>query len=68
MYKITKSKFIKKYWFNIVETDDSFSVINTRRRKNQIDRDGLGYEIASFKTLEDAEKFLEDYEKNGYEI
>lgn len=68
MYKIIKSKFIKQYWFNIIEVSDGYSVFNTRRRRNMTDRDGLGYEVASFKTLKDAERFLEDYEKEGYEI
>lgn len=62
MHKIIKAKFIKKYWYDIVETDNGFSVFNTRRRENQIDRDGIGYEVAFFKTLEEAEEFLEKYE------
>ena len=61
MHKIIKTKFIKKYWYNIIETDNGFSVFNTYRRENQTSRDGLGYKIAFFKTIEDAEKFLEKY-------
>jgi hypothetical protein len=68
MYKIIKSKFIKKYWYDIIETNNGFSVFNTRRKMNQIDRDGLGYEVAFLKTLKEAEDFLEKYDKEGYNI
>jgi len=62
MSTLLKSKFIKNYWYNIVEFDGGFGVFNTRRKKNQIDRDGLGYEIERFKTLKEAEEFLDNYE------
>ena len=68
MHKIIKEKFIKKYWFDIIETDSCFSVFNTKRKKNKIDRDGIGHEVSFFKTLKEAEEFLEKYEKDGYDV
>lgn len=68
MHKIIKAKFIRKYWVDIIETDNGFSVFNTQRRKNQIDRDGIGYEIAYFKTREEAEQFLQRIEDEHYEL
>ncbi len=70
MHKIVKAKFIKKYWFNIIQTENGFYVINTQRKRNQIDRDGIGYMIpeSEFKTLDEAIKFLGEYEKGDYDI
>ena len=68
MHKIIKTKFIKKYWFDLVETTDGFSIFNTRRRGNQIDRDGVGYTVEHFKNLDEAVQFLEKYEKDGYDV
>lgn len=63
MYKLIKTKFIKGYWHNVVQTADGFSVVNTQRKRNQINRDGIGYEVEYFKTLEGAKQFLEKYER-----
>ena len=63
MHRIIKAKFIRDYWYDIIETDKGFSVFNTQRKRNQIDREGIGYEVALFKTLEEAEEFLEKYKK-----
>lgn len=68
MYKIIKEKFIKKYWFNIVETDDSFNVVNTHRKLNRTDRDDIERTVDSFETVQEAEKRLEEYEKGIYGI
>lgn len=62
MYKLIKPKFIKGYWHNIVQTDNGFSVVDTQRKRNQIDRDGIGYKVECFKTLEEAKLFLKNYE------
>ena len=68
MHTIVKEKFIKKYYFNIVQTDDGFSVVNTKRKFNRVDRDGIGYEIKFFKTQGEAEDFLEKHEKGNYDV
>lgn len=68
MPKIIKAKFIKKYWFNIVETDDGFSVVNTHRKQNMTDRDDIERTVGFFKTLQEAENHLDEYEKGSYEI
>lgn len=62
MHKLIKTKFIKGHWHNVVQTDCGFSVVNTERERNQIDRDGIGYEVECFKTLEEAKLFLKNYE------
>lgn len=63
MYKIIKAKFIKKYWWNIVETDSGFAVINTYRKRNMADRDDIERVVVTFSNLEEAEKCLDEYEK-----
>ena len=67
MHKIIKAKFIKKYWFNIVETDHGFAIVNTHRKQNMIDRDDIERTVDFFKTMEEAEHRLEEYEKGIYE-
>lgn len=68
MHKIIKTKFIKKYWFNIVSFDDGFGVVNTYRRRNMVDRDDIEKTIGFFKTKKEAEQYLVEYEKGNYEI
>lgn len=68
MHKIIKARFIKKYWFNIVETEDGFAVVNTHRKQNMIDRDDIEKTVNFFKTMQEAENRLEEYEKGIYEI
>jgi len=63
---IIKAKFIKKYWFNIVKTNDGFAIVNTHRKQNMTDRDDIEKTIHFCKTLQEAESFLESYEKNNY--
>lgn len=62
MYKLINMKFIEseKYWFNIVQTGDtSFEIVNTKRRRDQITRDGLGYTVKFFDNLSGTSKFLD---------
>jgi len=68
MSTIIKEKFIKKYYFNIVQTDNRFSVVNTKRKLNRRDRDGIEFELAFFNTEKEAETFLEKYEKGSYDV
>lgn len=70
MHTIVKERFIKKYWFNVIQTENGFYVFNTKRKRNRIDRDGIGYMVpeSEFNTLDEAIKFLEDYKKGGYTI
>ncbi|MFH1170749.1 MAG: hypothetical protein V1704_04290 [Candidatus Vogelbacteria bacterium] len=63
---IIKAKFIKKYWFNIVKANDGFAIMNTQRKQNMRDRDGIGHMIHFCKTLQEAENYLEKYEKGNY--
>jgi hypothetical protein len=63
---IIKSRFIKKYWFNIVKTNDGFAIVNTYRRENRTDRDNIEKTIHFCKTLQEAEGYLEEYEKGNY--
>ncbi|GEM_PF-4490446 len=63
---IIKAKFIKKYWFNIVKTSDGFSIVNTHRKQNMKDRDDIEKTIHFCKTLQEAESYLEKYEKGNY--
>ncbi|MSU54723.1 MAG: hypothetical protein EXS48_02745 [Candidatus Staskawiczbacteria bacterium] len=63
-----KNKFFEKYYFNIVQAGDAFLVVNTKRRFNKVDRDGIEHEVASFKTQKEAEDFLEKYEKGNRDI
>ena len=60
MHTIIKGKFIKKYWWNIVQTDKGFSVVNTHRKQNMKDRDGREEIVKEFKTSEEANNFLEN--------
>jgi len=65
MHKIINSKFIKSkgYWFNIVQTNiHEFKIFNTKRKRNQIDRDGLGFYISeiSFKNIKKAKEYLDN--------
>lgn len=59
---IIKAKFIKKYWFNIVKTSNGFSIVNTHRKQNMIDRDDIEKAIHFCRTLQEAEDYLEKYE------
>jgi hypothetical protein len=70
MNKIISSKFIKKYWFDIIQTDTGYHVFNTQRKFKQSDRDGIGYIVSESEceTLNEAKKFLEDFEKGGYDV
>ncbi len=67
---IVKMKFIKKYWFDIIQTEKGFYIFNTQRRFKQNERDGIGYIVPESEcdTLEEAIKFLEEYEKGGYDV
>ncbi len=64
---IIKSKFIKKYWFNIVQSENGFYIFNTQRKRKLSDRDGIGYIVpdSECSSLAEAIKFLEDYERIG---
>lgn len=62
---IIKAKFIKKYWFNIVQTGDGFAVVNTHREQNR-NRGDIEKTIHFCKTLQEAESYLEKYEKGNY--
>ncbi|KKS73577.1 MAG: hypothetical protein UV46_C0069G0003 [Candidatus Gottesmanbacteria bacterium GW2011_GWC2_42_8] len=70
MHKIIKAKFIKKYWFNIIQTENGFYVFNTQRKRKLPDRDGIGYIVpeSECNTLDEAVNFLEEYEKGGYDV
>ncbi|MEK7559530.1 MAG: hypothetical protein AAB521_04455 [Patescibacteria group bacterium] len=70
MHTVVKTKFIKKYWFNIVQTEKGFYVFNTQRKKKQSERDGVGYIVPESEcdTLDEAVNFLEEYEKGGYTV
>ncbi|MCJ7804987.1 hypothetical protein MUP35_04640 [Patescibacteria group bacterium] len=70
MYTIVKAKFIKKYWFNIIQTKNGLHVFNTQRKRNQIDRDGIGYMVpeSEFRTLDEAVNFLNEYKKDDYDV
>ena len=70
MHTIVKSRFIKKYWFDIIQTENGFHVFNTKRKWKISDRDGIGYEVpeSEFSTLDEAIEFLNDYEKGGYDV
>lgn len=68
MRKIITSKFIEKegYWFNIEKiADGDYIIFNTQRRKNQSDRDGIGYVIEYFENLKEAKEYLENIQKIG---
>ena len=61
-------KFIEKegYWYNIRKSgESSFPVFNTKRKRNQIDRDGIGFTVATFDNFDAAKKFLDDLDKRG---
>ncbi len=60
MHKIIKARFIEKYWFNIVETDNGFAVVNTHRGWNMIDRDDIEKTIGFFKTIQEAKNSLNE--------
>ena len=70
MGSTVKSKFIKKYWFDIIQSEKGFYIFNTQRRRNQVDRDGIGYIVSEsyFDTLDEAINYLENYEKLGYDV
>lgn len=70
MHTIVKSKFIRKYWFDIIQTEKGFHIFNTQRKRKLSDRDGIGYIVAEseFNTLDEAVKFLEEYEKSDYTV
>jgi len=63
---IIKEKFIKKYWFNIVKINDGFAIVNTHRKQDRTDRDDIEKTIHLCKTLQEAENYLEKYEKGNY--
>ncbi len=67
MHTIVKTKFIKKYWFDIIQTEQGFYVFNTQRERKLSNRDGVGYIVpeSECNTLDEAIKFLEDYEKDS---
>lgn len=65
---IIKAKFIKKYWFNIVKTKDGFTIVNTHRKQNMTDRDDIERTIHFCKTIQEAESYLDEYEKGNYAI
>ncbi|MFA5995836.1 MAG: hypothetical protein WCW27_01165 [Patescibacteria group bacterium] len=61
MHQIIKTKFIEKegHWFNIVKyRENSYSVVNTQRKRMQNERDGIDYEVENFDNLKDAESYL----------
>lgn len=70
MNNIVKIKFIKKYWFDIIQTEKGFYVFNTQRRRKMHKRDGIGYIVpeSDFETLDEAVKFLDEYEKGGSDV
>ncbi|OGZ84416.1 MAG: hypothetical protein A2599_00925 [Candidatus Staskawiczbacteria bacterium RIFOXYD1_FULL_39_28] len=64
---IVKKYFIKKYYFDIVERDDGFSIVNTHR-KNITDRDGIEEVIFNCKTFEEAERYIDKLKKGNYNL
>lgn len=60
--KIISEKFIKSegYWFNVVqEGENTYTIVNTRRKINRIDRDNIEfYTEHSFDNEDEAKKFL----------
>lgn len=70
MHTIVKSKFIRKYWFDIIQTEKGFHIFNTQRKRKLSDRDGIGYIVpeSEFNTLDEAIQFLEEYEKGYYTV
>jgi hypothetical protein len=61
MHTLISSKFVEKegYLFDIIQTDiHCFEIFNTRRKRNQTDRDGLGYCVAKFDSLVEAKKYI----------
>jgi len=66
MHQIVATKFIKKigYWFDIIQTADNlYQIYNTKRKKNQTDRDDIGYYISNtFDSLDKAKNFLNNME------
>ena len=65
MSKIVKTKFIKNFWFNIIQTDNGFHIFNTQRKRNQADRVGIGFIVpdSECKTLAEAVKLLNNLEQ-----
>jgi len=62
MSMLIKPKFVESegYWFNVIQIgEEKFAVENTKRRRDQITRDGLGYTVKSFDAMEDALNFLD---------
>lgn len=52
-------KVIKSIVWNIIDTGNGFTVVNTHRKENMKDRDNIEESKGEFKTFEEAEKFLE---------
>ena len=63
MHQIVSEKFIPKvgYWFDVIKnSDNSYVIFNTQRKRNPIDRDGIGYYTSdTFNNLDDAKAFLD---------
>lgn len=59
MREVVKSKFVKSegYVINIEKEWDVFVIVNTQRKQNG-DRDGIGYNMEVFDMLEKAEEYL----------
>lgn len=70
MHTNVHTRFIKKYWFNIVKTESGFYLFNTKRGRNQTDRDGIGYVVPDSEcaTFEEALKSLDRYEKSNPDV
>ncbi len=62
MNTIVYEEFIESegYWFNIEKTGSGmYCVVNTRRKKNMINRDDIPFAVRDFETYEEAKKYLE---------
>ena len=65
---LIKQRFIKKYWFSIEKTDSDYVVFNTQRGRQLWVRDGTGYPMEYFNSLEEAMKFLDELEAMNYDM
>jgi len=70
MHTLVHTRYIvsQGYWFNIVKVEEKkFLIFNTKRKRQQHIRDGIGYYLPEikFKTKEKAKNYLDELEKDG---
>lgn len=62
--KIIKEKYIpsRGYWFNVVQVEENkYIIVNTKRKENRIDRDGIEVITTdSFNNENEAKQFLDN--------